>query len=215
MAWPTGDRKLPPQWPAQPPLLTRERDIVRASDAERDAVLAKLGDGFAAGRLSHETFVFRVEATLRAQRRGELDQQIADLPPAPRSRSPLSRARDLGATLPGAARGRYRAGRQALTHACRRPARSPALVLPAEMRRRYTIGRGGASDLSIGDLTVSRWHAELRRDSGGWRLADLGSMNGTRLNGWPVIGPVEVHPGDLVTFGVVTFVLVRAPAGAY
>ncbi len=41
----------------------------------------------------------------------------------------------------------------------------------------------------------------------GWLLTDLGSTNGTRLNGWRVREPVPVRPGDRVSFGAVTFVL--------
>jgi pSer/pThr/pTyr-binding forkhead associated (FHA) protein len=90
-----------------------------------------------------------------------------------------------------------------------RPPRPPALVLPGGPRHRYTIGRESACDVSISDQTVSRWHADLRRDPGGWRLADLGSTNGTRLNGGRVTAPVLVRPGDLVSFGTATFVLAR------
>ncbi|MGH3398124.1 MAG: DUF1707 SHOCT-like domain-containing protein, partial [Streptosporangiaceae bacterium] len=79
----------------------------RASDAEREVVLDKLGDGFAEGRLSHETLVFRVEATLLARHRGELDSQVADLPtprsawlrprsPRPRLERLAERGRELG-----------------------------------------------------------------------------------------------------------------------
>ena len=61
---------------------------MRASDGERDVVLARLGDDFAQGRLSHDTFVFRVEATLRARLRGELDR------PGIHQRDPAQRLAD-------------------------------------------------------------------------------------------------------------------------
>jgi pSer/pThr/pTyr-binding forkhead associated (FHA) protein len=49
--------------------------------------------------------------------------------------------------------------------------------------------------------TVSRRHAELRRDGAGWILADLGSSNGTFANGrrvrsMPIQGAVEVRLGS-------------------
>ena len=65
--------------------------------------------------------------------------------------------------------------------------------------------------MTLADDTVSRWHASLQRGPDGWILADLGSTNGTRLNGWRVTSPSPVGAGDLVTFGVVTFVLADRP----
>ena len=62
---------------------------------------------------------------------------------------------------------------------------------------RYTIGRDSRCDLLIEDTTVSRWHARLERAAGRWLLTDLGSTNGTRLNGWRVGQPVPVQAGDL------------------
>lgn len=210
MAGLADEREADSVWPAQPPASAAERadpgcartpaaeTTMRASDAERSQVLTELGEGFAQGRLSHETFVFRVEATLRARRRGELSRQVADLPPKPRRPRLNARLRGLAQTA------REVAGRLG------RPAGPRYLLLPPGDRERYTIGREWDCDLSIGDMSVSRWHADLRRCAGGWRLADLGSLNGTRLNGWRIGGPVAVRPGDVVSFGTATFVL--APA---
>ena len=75
------------------------------------------------------------------------------------------------------------------------------------MGRRYTIGRDSRCDLLIEDTTVSRWHARLERAAGRWLLTDLGSTNGTRLNGWRIGQPVPVQAGDLVTFGSALFVV--------
>jgi hypothetical protein len=207
MTWRAGDQEADQSWPGP---LPQQRGpggrAVRASDAERDQVLAELGDGFVAGRLSHETFVFRVEAALRARHRDDLDDQVADLPPG--RRPVLERAAQLGRDLAHELGRTWRTAVDGL----RRPARMlPVLVLPDGARQRYTIGRELACDMSIGDRTVSRWHADLRMSPGGWRLADLGSTNGTRLNGWRITGPVHVRPGDLVSFGLVTFVLAQAP----
>jgi hypothetical protein len=189
---------------------------IRASDAERERVLHKLGDGFAEGRLSHETLILRIEATLRARRRGELNSQVADLPAPQRRRLKSPRpllervtrrgqelSRDFGREMGTAAR-----AAAARLPRLERPL--PVLTLPDDTRLRFTIGRELTCDMSIGDLTVSRWHADLSRGPGGWRLADLGSTNGTRLNGWRITGPVHVHPGDLVSFGMATFVLGRS-----
>jgi pSer/pThr/pTyr-binding forkhead associated (FHA) protein len=55
---------------------------------------------------------------------------------------------------------------------------------------------------------VSRRHARLEREeTAGWLLTDLGSRNGTRVNGWRVRDSVQVRPGDLVRFGDVVYVL--------
>jgi hypothetical protein len=180
-------------------------DGIRASDAERDLVLGELGNGFAAGRLSHDTFMYRVDATLRARRRAELDDQLSDLPAPTRVQPLRDRARSLGRELARELREEFRAA--AADWGRTRPL--PPLRLPAGPRYRYTIGREPGCDMSIGDQTVSRWHADLCRGPGGWRLADLGSTNGTRLNGWRVTEPVVVRPGDVVSFGSAEFVLTQ------
>jgi len=53
---------------------------MRASDAERDEVVAKLKEEFAAGRLSHDTFLFRVNEVLKARHQADLPPLVADLP---------------------------------------------------------------------------------------------------------------------------------------
>ena len=207
MAGQAGDRgSTAPRTPEGPP--ADPAAGIRASDTERDEVLAELHDSFVAGRLSHETFVGRVDATLRARRRRDLDPQLADLPGR---RPPITvtmpaRARELRRAMQAVVANR-RAARQAQAMAAARPVPPATLMLPAPERPRYTIGRGFACDLSIADSSVSREHAELIRESGEWRLADLGSLNGTRLNGWRLTEPVLVRSGDLVTFGTVHFVL--------
>ena len=71
----------------------------------------------------------------------------------------------------------------------------------------FTIGRRDDCDLRLADLSVSRRHAELDRDADGWLLTDLGSRNGTRLNGWLVRETVPVRPGDRLEFGSAIFVI--------
>lgn len=170
-------------------------DHIRVSDAERERALAELRDGYASGRLTHDTFGYRVDEVLRARMGGELRRLVADLP----------RRRRLGTVI--------RAGwRRSLAVAARwLGGWPPALTLPGGPQPRFTIGREAACDMTLADLTVSRWHASLQRDGGGWLLADLGSTNGTRLNGWRVNDPIHVRAGDLVSFGAVTFVLTERP----
>jgi hypothetical protein len=88
------------------------------------------------------------------------------------------------------------------------------LVLPTGSQVRFTIGREPTCDMTVPDKTVSRWHASLNRDGEGWLLADLGSTNGTRLNGWRVHEPTAVVPGDLISLGAATFVVRDRPGRA-
>jgi pSer/pThr/pTyr-binding forkhead associated (FHA) protein len=66
------------------------------------------------------------------------------------------------------------------------------------------IGRHHDSDFVIGDSTVSRRHAALHREGYAWIVEDLGSKNGTRVNGRPVDGRAVIAPGDELGFGAAT-----------
>lgn len=66
----------------------------------------------------------------------------------------------------------------------------------------YSIGRSRSNDLVVPDAQLSRHHAQLvRLDDGAWAVEDLGSLNGTRLNGARVEGRVPIDDGDLVELG--------------
>lgn len=64
----------------------------------------------------------------------------------------------------------------------------------------FTIGRGSNASLSIVSPTVSTLHAELRVENGDLWVKDLGSTNGTFINGVRVEGEARVHGGDLLQF---------------
>jgi adenylate cyclase len=66
------------------------------------------------------------------------------------------------------------------------------------------VGRAATSDVPIYDPTISRRHAELVLAPNGVRVRDLGSSNGTFLNGARITEAVAVD-GDVVTFGKVAF----------
>jgi two-component system NtrC family sensor kinase len=63
-----------------------------------------------------------------------------------------------------------------------------------------SIGRGSGS-IPLGDQTVSRRHAELRRLNGDWILSDLNSSNGTYVNGMRLVEPVRIRRGDQIRMG--------------
>ncbi|MGC9541510.1 FHA domain-containing protein [Streptomyces sp. UG1] len=85
--------------------------------------------------------------------------------------------------------------------------RQPTNVRPLPTRT-VRIGRASDNDLVIDDLVVSRHHAELHTlPDGTYEIADLGSHNGTYLNGGAVtVAPVG--PGDVVGIGHSAFCLV-------
>jgi pSer/pThr/pTyr-binding forkhead associated (FHA) protein len=53
----------------------------------------------------------------------------------------------------------------------------------------------------IDDRTVSRHHATIRHEGAFWVLVDLGSTNGTRVNGKRIDGRAVIKPGDEIGFG--------------
>lgn len=69
------------------------------------------------------------------------------------------------------------------------------------------IGRGAELPVSIADRSVSREHAVLERTSTGLTLQDLGSRNGTTVNGERLVAPRELHSGDRIAFGNVVLTL--------
>jgi adenylate cyclase len=70
--------------------------------------------------------------------------------------------------------------------------------------RPLVVGRGVASDIAIYDPTISRRHAELTVTPDGVLVKDLGSSNGTCINGARV-EEGRLQPEDTLTFGKVTF----------
>jgi adenylate cyclase len=73
------------------------------------------------------------------------------------------------------------------------------------------VGRALNSDIPVFDPTISRRHAELVVGDDGVQVRDLGSSNGTFVNGSPITDGRAVV-GDVVTFGKVAFQLKDAPA---
>ena len=63
-----------------------------------------------------------------------------------------------------------------------------------------TIGRAEECDLVLRDPGISRLHAEIRQEESGFYVVDLGSTNGTALNGLKV-DRARLEPGDRIVIG--------------
>ena len=68
-------------------------------------------------------------------------------------------------------------------------------------RERTTLGRSRDADIFIPDQWLSRMHAEILMDRGGLVIADLGSKNGTLVNGSRIQGPTPLRKGDQIKLG--------------
>ena len=160
----------------------------RVTEREREEAVARLKPRLVDGSLSTDTFGLRVESAYSARTKRELGEVFSDLPGA------RERARDL---LRGAfdwLRGE------------REPAPRELRLPDTTDRVELSIGRADDCDLLLDEATVSRHHAVLRRTPEGWDLRDLGSTNGTRVNGWRVERSA-LRPGDELTVGVTRFVV--------
>ena len=68
-------------------------------------------------------------------------------------------------------------------------------------RLRTTIGRSARNDLCVEDPFASRLHAEVRRRGDSFWISDLGSANGTIINGAPLTVAVQLHDRDTIRIG--------------
>jgi Protein of unknown function (DUF3662)/FHA domain len=66
-----------------------------------------------------------------------------------------------------------------------------------------TVGRASDNDVIVDDPMVSRHHCQLKLQHGAYSFADLGSRNGSRVNGQPV-QEVALGPGDVIQIGSTT-----------
>ena len=143
---------------------------MRPSHDTREETIVQLRRGYLAGRLGTDTFAHRLDQALEGDSREQLRGLTADLPAAPR-------------TLLGRLRARLA-----------RP------VMPEVVGAHLVIGRSSSCQIVLGDDTVSRRHAELRFEDGRWLLRDLGSSNGSYVNGrW--VTEAEVRAGDVIHLG--------------
>jgi hypothetical protein len=148
---------------------------VRPSHDTREETVAQLRRGYLSGRLGTDTFSRRIGDAMHSASHDELRGLTADLPAPPPA--PLSRLRRRFTT------------------------RSLGLPAAEELTGAHlVIGRSSTCQLVLADDTVSRRHAELYVEGGRWLLRDLGSANGTWVNGRRVV-EAEVRAGDEVHLG--------------
>ena len=77
---------------------------------------------------------------------------------------------------------------------------TPGKVFPLEQEE-VRLGRDLASDISISDPEVSRHHARFFMQDENIFMEDLGSTNGSFLNGLRISSPQQLRQGDVITFG--------------
>jgi pSer/pThr/pTyr-binding forkhead associated (FHA) protein len=92
----------------------------------------------------------------------------------------------------------------------RGPSAGSRFLLDTEL---VSAGRHPESEIFLDDVTVSRRHAEFRRGPKGYRVADVGSLNGTYVNR-DRIDEVELQGGDEVQIGKYRLVYFASHAGA-
>lgn len=84
--------------------------------------------------------------------------------------------------------------------------RSPSLAIDAEypLAAGLTIGRGRSNGIALSDQFVSFMHARIFPDGHFFFIEDLGSTNGTFVNGRKIDGPTQLKVRDEVVFGDTT-----------
>ena len=95
------------------------------------------------------------------------------------------------------------------------PAKARLISIASSDRREYqldkqtiTIGSHRSNDVVIDDTTVSRCHATITHKSGRFELEDLGSTNGTFVNGGRLRAPIALSRGDEIKFGSARYAFV-------
>ena len=145
-------------------------------ERERADALDGLRAAYAAEQLSPATFEDRVAAVLRAD---EPSGWLWDLPGTHRRVRAARRPRALIVVEAGVTLARLR--------------------LPAAPATRL-VGRDAGAWLHVGNTSVSRRHALISCRGGACRIRDLGSTNGTVVNGEPVL-VADLRPGDELRLG--------------
>ena len=154
----------------------------RVTQRIRERAIGRLQRGYVDGSLGTQTFERRIDAALRSATPGVLRHLTSDLIP----RSLLQSTKRW--LVPPA------------------EPRSSGLLEALATSTSTVIGRAPSCDFVIGHASISRRHAMLARDGERVIVTDLGSTNGTFVNGrW--ISQVEVVPGDRLQLGQLDLLL--------
>ncbi|MGA9857797.1 MAG: DUF3662 and FHA domain-containing protein [Solirubrobacteraceae bacterium] len=192
-------------------LSPRDRD--RFSEYE-DALISELS-GYLLEHARGERLVMMSRPVVRFETDdrlglGEFGIQARSVEPEPDSAShrdapaapPMPPPAESGRTMVYSTAGRHA---EPLEERARSRERSALLLMGG---RRLVIGSGGVTmgrsrqcDITVDDPNVSRTHAEIRPRGGSWVLSDLGSTNGSRLNGRRLDGSEVLKPGDEIELG--------------
>ena len=78
-------------------------------------------------------------------------------------------------------------------------------LIPLEVDRKFLIGREQDCHLRPNSESVSRHHCCFTLDAFCLRVRDLGSTNGTLVNGEPITGQLQLNQGDRVAVGPLEF----------
>ncbi len=87
-------------------------------------------------------------------------------------------------------------------------------LVDVEPEERLVLGRSHDCDLPVVAQRASRRHAEVRGTGNGHLIVDLGSTNGTLLNGVPVPAEAPLRDGDVIDVGGCTILYRTSPGGS-
>lgn len=132
----------------------------------------------------------RGEIRVAANVADERGERLADAAPMPASSDTMVFARPSAADAPDSARRAY-------LLVSTRGSRPVQFDLGGHL---IGVGRASDNDVIVDDPMVSRHHCQLRLQHGAYSFADLGSRNGSTVNGQPV-SQVALGPGDLIRIG--------------
>lgn len=163
-------------------------------------LLFRVGSGKSYGELARDAGMSATElaATLRKLLGDGLITMARDTAPAPVQAEPQPQPEPPAEAKKTMPQGEARASRVgSLT-----PDMNPDISHPL-LEAEYTIGRVAENAIPIADGSVSSKHARLYQQDGEFFLEDLGSRNGTYVNGERLSAPRQLADGDLVRFGKV------------
>jgi FhaA, N-terminal domain/FHA domain len=136
---------------------------------------------------------------------GEFGIQTRVVQPEHEPAAPVPQDEESGRTMIYSTAGRVAEPLEERAHV-----RQQNALLPYDGRRLVvgpagvTIGRSRECDIVLNDPNISRQHADIRPRGGSWVLTDLGSTNGSCLNGTRIDRPEVLKPGDEVELGTTT-----------